>query len=381
MKIAINALGAKVGGGITYLNRLLFHLSIIDEENTYFLFVAPYNREKIITFSSARFNIINVKVKNVFHRMIYEQIAIPYLLKKLSIDIIYIPGETAPLFTKLPSIVALQNLKILMPLGLDSSLGQRTRLWLLRKLAMLSFRKAKRIIFVSQSSYKYAERILGINAHKASVIYHGIELDRFSPTRPLRIPKVLEEWVGKRKYVLFLSTLAQHKNVETLLEAYAGLDKELRSSYPLVLVGKKVQPYFSKLSQLVYKLDLNEEVLFTDEVPYEEVPSYYRGAILFVLPSFRETFGMPVLEAMASGVPVIASNIPAFSEIVGEAGLLFNPTDPDELRDKMHKVLTDQYLRDMLITKGLSKAKEFSWETTARRTLQVLNEAFEEGKR
>jgi len=71
MKIAINALGAKVGGGITYLNRLLFHLSIIDEENTYFLFVAPYNREKIITFSSARFNIINVKVKNVFHRMIY----------------------------------------------------------------------------------------------------------------------------------------------------------------------------------------------------------------------------------------------------------------------------------------------------------------------
>ena len=132
---------------------------------------------------------------------------------------------------------------------------------------------------------------------------------------------------------------------------------------------------------MVQQLYLDGKVIFTGEIPHENVPPLYQRASLFVLPSYLETFGMPLIEAMASDVPVIAANASAIPEVVGDAGLLFDPDDPDELRAKMEAVLSDPQLREELINRGLKRAKLFSWEKCAKETLAVFKEACEAKRR
>jgi len=125
--------------------------------------------------------------------------------------------------------------------------------------------------------------------------------------------------------------------------------------------------------------NIDEKVQFFGEIPFESMPEVYQGADLFVLPSFLETFGIPLIEAMASGVPVIAANSTSCPEVVGDAGILFDPTNPGELAEKITMVLRDQDLRNTMIKKGLARARTFSWEETARKTLAVFEEAYRNG--
>lgn len=381
MRIAINALSAKRGGGVTYLNRLIYHLRGADKVNDYYIIVTPDNHEKIVTFEDSRFHVIEVHIWNLLHRLAYEQFVLPILLKWLNIDVVYAPAEIAPFLASCSVVVGIQNSNVYCKAKIKWSLAEKVRFWILRQLAWLSTRKVSRIIFVSNTACKDIAAKLRVNPEKTRAIHHGVELDRFQKIELAENPTFINQTIGSDRYILCLSALARHKNIEALIKAYAALDEKFQSQYGLVIAGRKIPPYGDELTALAQQLNLNERVTFTGEVPYENVSSLYQGASLFVLPSYLETFGIPLIEAMASGVPVIASNASAIPEVVGDAGLLFDPDDPDELRAQMEEVLNNPKLREELIRKGLERAKTFSWEKCAKETLAVFKEACEAKKR
>lgn len=377
MRIAINALSAKTGGGVTYLNRLIYYLREVDDHTEYYIFVTRDNRMKIIAFESLRFHVIEVHIMSLLYRLLYEQFALPILLKQLDIDVVYAPVEIAPLLAPCSVVLGIQNANVYYKTEIKRSLAERTKFWILRQLAKLSSRKASRIIFVSNTACKDIAAKLGANPAKTRAIHHGVELDKFHKAKLIENPTFIDQTIASKKYILCLSALARHKNIETLIKAYAALDGKIQDQYKLVIAGNKTASYGNELTALVQELNLDGKVIFTGGIPYEDVPSLYQRASLFVLPSYLETFGIPLIEAMAAEVPVIAANASAIPEVVGGAGVLFDPKDPDDLREKIEEVLSNQDLYEELIQKGLERAKTFSWEKCAKETLAVFKEACE----
>lgn len=174
-------------------------------------------------------------------------------------------------------------------------------------------------------------------------------------------------------YILFVGNLEPRKNLVTLFHAYRSLPQSLKKRFPLVIAG--ASGWHTKDWRKTLQLfPQDEKPILTGYVPQNILPQLYRGASLFVYPSFYEGFGLPVIEAMASGVPVLVSNTTSLPELVKKAGILVNPYDVNELRDSMNELLKDEKRRIELSLKGIERAKQFSWEKYARETLEVYKE-------
>jgi glycosyltransferase involved in cell wall biosynthesis len=168
---------------------------------------------------------------------------------------------------------------------------------------------------------------------------------------------------------LFLGTLKPSKNIEGLIEAFSIINHQ--SSIILVVAGKKGWLYESVFEK-VEKLGLKNKVIFTDFIPEDEVSTLIQGATLFVMPSFWEGFGMPALEAMAMGTPVVVSNVASLPEVVGEAGILVDPYDTQKMAEAIKNVLESKSLYNKLREKGLKRARKFTWQRCAKKSLEVL---------
>lgn len=373
MRIAINALSARAGGGLIYLSKLISHLREIDRDNEYYIFVTRSNREKVIQFEDPRFRAVMVNVGNVGLRVIYEQTMLPFLLRRLGVDVVYAPADLAPLFAPCKVVLGIQNSNIYYPGVVRWGLMRRAKLKIQRWLASLSAKKATKVIFMSKTSAADIGRKLNISEVRRVAIWHGVETDRFSPGRAsVSSMNIFPNNRVKSGYILYVSNMNRHKNFEVLLKAYSMLEGSLRDKHQLLVVGRISKSYLVELSNLAQDLGCAENLIFAGEVTHENLPSIYRNAILFVLPSILETFGIPIIEAMASGVPVIASSASVLPEIVGDAGLLFDPKDPSDLARKIIAVIGDERLRNALIEKGLQRARLFTWERCARETLAVF---------
>ena len=181
-----------------------------------------------------------------------------------------------------------------------------------------------------------------------------------------------EKYRVKGDYILFVGTLQPRKNIERLVEAFSRLKSKVKN-LNLVIIGKKGWMYEDILNA-PEKYNVSDRVKFLDSVSDEELPVFYQNAICFVLPSLYEGFGLPVLEAMKYGCPVITSNVSSLPEAGGDAALYFNPENVNDIAEKIKKVIEDKTLREEMIQKGYQQIKKFSWEKTARETLQVLEQ-------
>ena len=370
MKVAINALSAKTGGGLIYLNRLIFYLHQIDKKNDYYIFVTRLNKKKIIDFNDQRFHVIEVRASTLIQRLLYEQFIIPLVMCKHKIGVLYSPAEFVTFFAPCKIILGIQNPNVYYKTKIRHSFKEKLRLGILKILAKISSIKAKRIIFVSQTAQKDVTKILKIKLNKTTYIYHGIEINKFN--RPSA--RLLKNLTSGQKYILYVSDLARHKNCESLIKAYARLAENLIQEYRLVIVGKESQPYYNELKGLVGALNIEERVVFTGGVAHEELPAAYQKASLFVFPSMLETFGIPLIEAMAVGCPVTASRVSCIPEICQDAALYFDPYNIEDIKDKIEIGLSDNELRGNLINEGKKRAEKFSWEETARKTIRLFEE-------
>lgn len=238
-----------------------------------------------------------------------------------------------------------------------------------------SILKASHITVISESTKNAILNIFKdeITSDNISVIYPGIDLDRFKPVnKDIARKYVSGKFNIEREYILFVSTIEPRKNITGLLKAFKILKDKRQIPHQLVLAGAegwKTKTIFDTLKKLSFK---GCEVNFLGYRGEEDIAKLYSGADLFCLPSFYEGFGMPVLEAMASGVPVVTSDIPVFREILNGAGLSANPEDPENIADKMYKCLSQKELKNSLVQKGLNRVKDFSWEASGQKMLNVL---------
>lgn len=234
-----------------------------------------------------------------------------------------------------------------------------------------SIRTAAQIHTVSEYSRRALIEIYKLPDESVSVVPNGVDLTRFNPRdRNLASAKVNDKF-KIQNYILTVGRLEPRKNHIGLLYAYALLKKNKIDVGPLVIVGQK-DFRFHELFSVIHKLKLQDNVKILESVTDDLLPDIYRAARLFVYPSFAEGFGIPPLEAMACGTPIVSSNTSAMPEVVGNAGLLINPNSPEEIASSMFTILSSQSLADDLAIKGRNQAEKWSWSNAAQRYLSSL---------
>ena len=237
----------------------------------------------------------------------------------------------------------------------------------------ISVKRADAIITVSNFTKNEIMELLNISEERIRVIYNGI-----APTfRPIKEKEAIEQIKAKYgisgPYLLFVGNIERKKNIEKLIYACTELRNSSMYKYPLLVVGKKSW-YFKTVWEVVQQLHAEDCSIFTDVAADDDLPYLYSGAELFILPSLFEGFGIPIIEAMACGIPVVASNRTSIPEIAGDAAILVDPLNADEMAGAMYNVLSNTMLKRQLVEKGIKRAKEFSWEKAARETLKLYQE-------
>lgn len=372
MRVAIDARVVSSGrSGIgEYTYQLLRHFPVIDKELEYFLFLKSFSiEEKRIKELFSGFNIEKVSSHDggKFLNFIKTHGELPVRLLFLKPDIFHSPGPIAPLIKTCRTVLTIHDLSFLKVHGIFDKFQNTYYKTFVPYIA----RKVDKIITVSNNAARDIVELLHIPEEKVRVIYNGVD-ERFSSERSSEKEHVLKKRFGLNDYILFLGVLEPRKNVSCLIRAYSALSSDL-SHYKLVIAGGHGWLY-EDIYSLVKERSLQNRVIFTGRVSDEDLPDLYRGASLFVYPSLMEGFGIPPLEAMACGIPVIASNTSSFPEVLSDAALLINPLNEEEITSAMTDILTDKNLCKTMIDKGLKRASLFSWKESARRTLELYRE-------
>ncbi len=228
-------------------------------------------------------------------------------------------------------------------------------------------RNAQAVICVSENTKKDVIDFYGIKDKPIGVIYEGYNRQRFYP----RVKGVVHKRYGWGKYLLYIGDMRPYKNLERNLEAFARLN---RADLKLVIGGGKDPRFYPGLKKKVVELSLKDRVVFLGYVSDKDLPQLYSEAEAFVFPSLYEGFGLPPLEAMACGCPVVASNAASLPEVCGEAAHYVDPYSIESMAEGIFRVLTDENLRDTMIRRGLERVKLFSWQKTAQEVLNVFEE-------
>jgi glycosyltransferase involved in cell wall biosynthesis len=353
------------GAGINwYIRNLLTHLPRVDHDNCYTAFIG----ERGFNNSGLALKLSRLPTSRPVVRIFWEQVVQPFALRKERVDLLHALAFVAPLLSPCPSVVTIYDLSFLIyP---DSF--KRSKRFYLDLFTRLSARKARRIIAISDSTKRDVVRLLGVSPDKVGVVYCGIG-EAFRPLDEDQVAAFRSKRGLPERFILFVGTIEPRKNVTRLIEAFADLRFAI-CDLRLVIGGAKGW-FYEDVFARVEELGLEGEVMFPGYIPVSELPLWYNAAELFVYPSLYEGFGLPPLEAMACGTPVVTANTSSLPEVVGEAGLTVDPLDVEGLAEAMRRVLGDEALRQEMRERGLQRAKGFSWTKTALETVQVYRRA------
>jgi glycosyltransferase involved in cell wall biosynthesis len=343
-----------------YVFHVLSNILKIDKQNTYFL----YSDSEIDLPDFANAQKIILKEKDLLWHL-----AMPKRLKADKIDLYWAPtSPIVPALIKIPTVFTIHDLTNLLFPQTHTLKGR-----IIEKIFLkTAIKKAKKIIAVSNATKNDVIKFFPKVQDKIQTTYLGFD-QAFRKTTPEECLSELKKRKLKPGYILFVGTLEPRKNVTTILEAYSKLGPDIQDAHPLVAVGSKGWK-FGPIFEKVDELKLADKIKFLGYLTPEELAPIYNGASVFVLPSLYEGFGLPPLEAMACGAPVIVSNLSSLPEVVGEAGILVSPLDSDDLAKKITKILSDNVYRQKLSEKSLLQSKKFSWQKTAEETLSIFNE-------
>ncbi len=358
MRIGVNALyliPGGVGGTEIYLRELLAALARLDRENEYFVFRNRETGEDLIP-RAANFHDRPQAVRARFRpaRIVWEQTILPLEASRERIDVLFNPGFTAPAFARCPSVTTFHDLQ-------HKRHPEHFRWFDLPFWNLLLWASAKRsrlLLADSQATAGDVRKYYPFAGERTRVVPLGVSPDFFSLERS-----------RAENFLLCVSTLHPHKNLERLIRAFARAKGD-----SLVLAGMRGF-HSARIEALIGQLRLGERVRLTGWIPRGELLGLYARARAFVYPSTFEGFGIPVLEAMAAGLPVACSRIAPLGEVAGEAAVYFDPASEEEMAKALERITRDDELRAHLAAEGPRRAKLFSWDNTARRTLEALASA------
>lgn len=367
MKIGIDATALPlepVGAGI-YIINLLRALGDLNTGHELVVFLHEKARRYLEMDKTTNILQVVLPDKNPALRLAWEQIMLPNLVKRYKIDLLHSLHYTSPFLLPCASVVTIHDLTFFI----FPELHRFTKRLFFPLAIRTSVRKADALITVSESTRQDSIRLLHVPEERIFNVQLGVD-EIFHPIKDdgLR-EKINEEYQLPDKFILYVGLVEPRKNLPLLIRSYRTVVDE-GFSHRLVIAGRLGWMYQEVFKQ-IETLGLEERIKFTGYIPRQNLPIVYNLAELFVYPTRYEGFGLPVLEAMACGTPVITSNISALPEIVANAGILVTPGDESALAEAMVTVLSDPKLRENLAEKGIIRSKDFSWKRTAKETLQV----------
>jgi glycosyltransferase involved in cell wall biosynthesis len=351
---------------VTYLDRMVSDLEIT-------LVVPAFLGEAGIEDALPDVKVVAMPVRpGHLGKVAFEQRIFPRACRELGATIAHVPYWGSPLQSPVPTAVTVHDVTTL--LVREYRRGLKARLY--TALVSAGARAADEVITDSEASKADVVKYLGIAPEKVSAI-HLAAGPEYRPEANFLVEMAIREKYGlPESYVLYLGGYEIHKNVETLLEAYTYVTQALGEDYPLVLAGKKPETASSRFPDydaLIEQLGLAESVIWAGYIDEADKPAVYRGASTFVFLSRNEGFGLPPLEAMACGVPVVTSNASSLPEVIGEAGFGLDPDDARQIGGSIIATIVQEELAAELKQKGLERAAEFSWERTATETLMIYD--------
>jgi len=362
-----------------YLNELIPAIVEIDRENEYVLLlqsgIGPGHPLKVLEAPNL------VKKEVPWQGLTLKQhLAIPGLIRKLKADIYHHPHFDAPWFLAIPTVVTIHGMKYIRHPDLYRiQVGRRRahlKHMLMKTMMGHAIKRADRIITVSQSLRDEIVSVFHVSRDDISVIHLGVQAPSVKPSGRDELRMIFRKYGVRGRYILSISEQLPHKNLVRLIEAFFLFRKKHRNAYQLVVAGRAHSDYIEP-QRKVKELALDETVIFPGHLSNDELGLMYRSADLFVFPSLYEGFGLPVLEAMAHGIPVIASRRASLPEVVGEAGILVDPYDPGDIARAIEKVLTEPGTAEKYTELGLERAKKFTWENTARSTVDIYRKLYQ----
>jgi len=348
------------GGIVVYTSHLLRELLKLDAHNQYFLM---YHHPNLLGHFAAYPNVVETVV-SAPNKLLWDQVAVPRFAKKNQLDIIYNPKLSIPIVTSCKTVWVMHGgAQVVVP-----HVFKRSDRWYFTVANKIYAKSATAIITMTHLGAEDIVTYMGADRQKVHVIYEA-----FNPLCQ-RLDQAATQEV-KTKYelpdafILFVGGLSPLKNFSNLLHAYHRLQADI--PHPLVVVGFNRWKFSNDL-HLVDQLGLRERVRFIGFIPDDDIPALYNLADVFAFPSLYEGFGIPILEAMACGCPVVTAKTGCGPEVAGEAALLVDPYSPEDIAKALYTVVTDGELRQHLKELGLQRAAQFSWQQCAQQTLDLF---------
>ena len=357
----------------TYTRNVVRTLGRLDRENKYFLIGSP-EKVKEIGSLPANFHTVPLLEPDTTTKGYFE---FRVILKRLECDLVHIPHLFwMPRALPCPYVMTVHDLLEHMSRAKGRSSLRRSLHYQLTRHVLSG---AARIFAVSQFSKSEIEKLFGIPPSRIEVVYNAID-ERFlhGHASPADRQLIAERYLVTYPFLLYAGRISPHKNLVRIIEAFSALRGELdkEDKFPdlkLIIIGDDLSGH-PDLRRTVVRSGVQNDVRFLGFVPIEILRIFYDVAHVFLFPSLYEGFGLPPLEAMAHGTPVVTSNTSSLPEVVGNAAVLVNPENVFEIMRATHRVLVDQNLRDKLKLRGYEQAKRFSWENSVRRILKVYEE-------
>jgi len=378
MKIAIEAqrlFREKKHGMDIYALELIRNLQEIDHKNEYIVFVKPDIDDTILK-ETPNFKI--VKLDGGFYPF-WEQFALPKAAKEAGCQILHCTSNTAPISCEIPMVITLHDI-IYMESSFAGILSgsatpyQKFGNVYRRLLVPRLVKKSRKNITVSHSEKNRIDKLFGLKGDKQiNVVYNGVGVHFKPVTDKVELLQAKQQYHLPENFFFFLGNTDPKKNVKRTLTAFSDFLQRTGLNYYLVMADYEQ----NKLRKLLDEIDnksLINRIILVGYIPNDKLPAIYSQSKVFLYPSLRESFGIPMLEAMSCGIPVLTSNTESMPEIAGNAAYLINPFKPEEITEAMIKLVNDPDLRTDLISKGFLRASQFSWKNTAQQVLDIYRE-------
>lgn len=379
MKIAIEGqrlFRTKKHGMDMVVLELINELQKIDHENEYVVFVKP-DEDKETLKETANFKIVELAGGPY---PTWEQFALPKAAKKEGCDILHCTSNTAPINPGMPLIITLHDIIYLEGISIFKKGGtwyQKFGNMYRRYVVPAVVKKSDKIITVSNFEKNRIKEFFGLPQLDKSLvaIYNGVT-EHFAPvTDKAELKRVKEKYKLPDRYFFFLGNTDPKKNTPGVLKAFSDYLKKTKEDVYLVMLDYEKQALNSILSD-INAPELIDRIILTGYVVNSDLPSIYNQCEIFLYPSLRESFGIPMLEAMRCGVPVITSNTSSMPEVSGNAAYIVDPYKPEEITNAIIEINTNKQLRDELVAKGLKQAEKFSWKNMAKEVLELYKEVY-----
>ena len=344
---------------------LIRQLQMLDKENEYVIFVNPDKDVCIHETANFKFHYIS---NNIYP--VWEQLLLPRAVKQEKIDLLHCTSNTAPLRLSVPLVLTLHDVISLEPatkyfMSLYQEIGRMYRRWLIPKVAS----KCCRLITVTHNEEKLISKKIPKTSNKISVVHNGVD-ERFRPVSKSGKDIFRNKYQLPKKYMAFLGNTDPRKNIHNVFLAYSVYLKHSKCRIPLVVLhfGRKRLMSLLKMLQITH---IESHIIMLDYLDFDDMPAFFSSAEIFLFPSLREGFGMPILEAMACGTPVVTSFLSSMPEVAGDAGWIVDPSDVDEIGLNILYLEEHPEMAEEIREKGLNRHRVFTWKNTAKNVLEI----------